>query len=95
MPSSAAARTRPVRAAALLGTAALLLAGCAPAPPEDSDIASDHADYTGCIVSDPGGFDDRSFNQNFYEAVPYSTLTLPTIHPVSVSVVLLFHTTKP
>lgn len=68
-PRSEAPRTRPVRAAALLGTAALLLAGCAPAPPEDSDIASDHADYTGCIVSDSGGFDDRSFNQNSYEGV--------------------------
>ncbi|WP_238654494.1 BMP family lipoprotein [Rothia uropygialis] len=54
---------------AIVSATALLLAGCAPAPDKDADIANDRSDYTGCIVSDSGGFDDRSFNQNSYEGL--------------------------
>lgn len=58
-----------VRTTALLGTGVLALAGCAPAPPLDEEQASEHQDYVGCIVSDSGGFEDRSFNQNSYEGL--------------------------
>jgi basic membrane protein A and related proteins len=47
--------------------AALLLTGCAAAPEapnaSESDAAAPVVDIQPCIVSDEGGFDDRSFNQ--------------------------------
>ena len=57
--------------AALL--AATVLAGCGDAP-DDSDNKSGSdstaaADFLPCIVSDAGGFDDKSFNQLSYEGV--------------------------
>ena len=58
---------------ALLAMAALAACGDAP---EDSSAASDGesstaaaSDYLPCIVSDAGGFDDKSFNQLSYEGV--------------------------
>ena len=44
------------------------LAACAPAP-EKGDSSSGASDFVPCIVSDAGGFDDRSFNQLSYEGV--------------------------
>ena len=32
-------------------------------------VGSDNKDYKACIVSDEGGFDDRSFNQSSYEGL--------------------------
>ncbi|MGK9147184.1 BMP family ABC transporter substrate-binding protein [Plantibacter flavus] len=59
--------TKRMIAAALTGTAMLALAGCATAPaPAASGAASD---FLPCILSDQGGFDDRSFNQLAYEGV--------------------------
>lgn len=57
---------------ALLATAAL--AGCGDAPEEeasDSGGSSNEAtnDFLPCIVSDAGGFDDKSFNQLSFEGV--------------------------
>jgi basic membrane protein A len=56
--------------AAALSTA-LILASCGAAPEEESGSATEaaNADYSGCIVSDSGGFDDRSFNQSSYEGL--------------------------
>ncbi|MBC7441601.1 MAG: BMP family ABC transporter substrate-binding protein [Ramlibacter sp.] len=54
---------------ATLGVVALL-AACAPAP--TGDKASNGAaasDYRPCIVSDFGGFDDKSFNQSSFEGM--------------------------
>jgi basic membrane protein A and related proteins len=58
---------------ALLAMAALAACGDAP---EDSSAATDGgsspaaaSDYLPCIVSDAGGFDDKSFNQLSYEGV--------------------------
>lgn len=50
---------------AVLGTSALLLAGCAAAPTDPSDPGTDPvaSDFKPCMVSDSGGFDDKSFNQ--------------------------------
>ncbi len=65
-----------MRGVALAAATALALAACASAPeatPETSasaggDTSSAPAiDYTACIVSDAGGFDDKSFNQLSYE----------------------------
>ncbi|MDO8121384.1 BMP family ABC transporter substrate-binding protein [Isoptericola sp. b490] len=68
-----------MRGVALAAATALALAACASAPEEspsssstDSAGASETStakatDYTACIVSDAGGFDDKSFNQLSYE----------------------------
>lgn len=56
---------------ASVGAAALLLTGCGPAPQAGSPTAT-ASDYTGCIVSDSGGFDDQSFNQSSYEGLKKS-----------------------
>lgn len=55
--------------AATAGTAALLLAGCGAAPDAGGGAAKTASNYTGCIVSDSGGFDDQSFNQSSYEGL--------------------------
>ncbi|KLU09125.1 BMP family protein [Kocuria sp. SM24M-10] len=60
---------RPLSAAALLGVSALVLAGCGAAPEEGGEAQEQASDFTGCIVSDSGGFQDRSFNQNSYEGL--------------------------
>ena len=68
-----------VTRAVVLGTAmALVLAACGSAPedetpdtttePGDQETTTEEAiDYKACIVSDAGGFDDKSFNQLSYE----------------------------
>lgn len=53
----------------LLGVSALLLAGCGAAPEESSSASGESSDYLGCIVSDFGGFQDKSFNQNSYKGL--------------------------
>ncbi|THJ67917.1 BMP family ABC transporter substrate-binding protein [Arthrobacter echini] len=58
--------------AAVLGASALVLSGCGAPPAEDASGGSEagaNPDYLGCIVSDSGGFDDRSFNQSSYEGL--------------------------
>ncbi|MBG6182868.1 basic membrane protein A [Arthrobacter sp. CAN_A214] len=57
--------------AAVLGASALVLSGCGAPPAEEAPGATAAAgtDYLGCIVSDSGGFDDRSFNQSSYEGL--------------------------
>ncbi|WP_019483687.1 MULTISPECIES: BMP family ABC transporter substrate-binding protein [unclassified Arthrobacter] len=61
--------------AAMLGVSALLIAGCGAAPEdtagsdESAEATAASIDYTGCIVSDQGGFDDESFNQSSYEGI--------------------------
>lgn len=65
-----------MRAAVLVTATALALAACGAAPeeePEETASASEEPtqeetiDYKACIVSDAGGFDDKSFNQLSYE----------------------------
>ncbi|UOE44452.1 BMP family lipoprotein [Agromyces larvae] len=53
---------------ALVGAAALL-AGCAAAPDESTDGAGEGLDFLPCMVSDAGGFEDRSFNQLGFEGL--------------------------
>lgn len=57
-------RTSAITAAALIATAAL--AACGDAPEEGAEKTND---YLPCILSDAGGFNDKSFNQLSYEGV--------------------------
>ncbi|GGG42635.1 BMP family ABC transporter substrate-binding protein [Kocuria dechangensis] len=61
--------SRALSAAALLGASTLVLAGCGAAPEEGGEATAEATDFAGCIVSDSGGFQDRSFNQNSYEGL--------------------------
>ena len=64
------------RAAVLATATALALTACASAP-DDEATSTDPgdgestamADYTACMVSDEGGFDDASFNESGYEGL--------------------------
>lgn len=60
-----------IRVAALSGAVALSLAACGSAPEESDDTAgSDGAsDFKACMVSDSGGFEDKSFNQSGAEGL--------------------------
>jgi len=50
--------------------AAVLLAGCASAPEEsDGGDGGEASDFLPCMVSDAGGFDDKSFNQLSFEGL--------------------------
>ncbi len=54
----------------LITASALLLAGCAAAPEEDgTDTGAAASDFVPCMVSDAGGFDDKSFNQLGFEGI--------------------------
>ena len=62
-----------MRAAVLATAMGLVLAACAAAPEEEPANTSkpgataEPIDYKACIVSDAGGFDDKSFNQLSFE----------------------------
>ena len=70
-----------IYAAASLAVAALTLAACGAAPDDtatdggtsagggETSAAADNADFTGCMISDEGGFDDASFNESGYEGL--------------------------
>lgn len=65
---------------ALAGVAALALSACG-APPEEEPAGGDTAaavtsDFLPCIVSDAGGFDDKSFNQLGFEGLQAAATTL-------------------
>ncbi len=69
------------RVAALIGAAALTLAGCgerdtgnggtaAESPSESATApAQSNPDFKACMVSDSGGFDDKSFNQTSHDGL--------------------------
>lgn len=46
-----------------------LLAACAPAPTDSTSGDAAASDFLPCIVSDFGGFDDKSFNQSSYDGI--------------------------
>jgi basic membrane protein A len=54
---------------ALIAGSALVLAGCAAAPEDDGDDVPVESDLVPCMVSDAGGFDDKSFNQLGFEGI--------------------------
>jgi basic membrane protein A len=57
-----------------LAAAALVLSGCGAAPDENAPGSSgaDNKDFLACMVSDSGGFDDKSFNQSGYQGLTLS-----------------------
>ena len=70
------------RLAAVAGAVALVLAACGEAPDDDGDDAAEPgattteemteelaADFVGCMVTDEGGVDDKSFNQSAFEGL--------------------------
>lgn len=61
--------TRRVALSALATVSAgVILAGCAAAPEEDTSAGAT-TDFLPCMVSDTGGFDDKSFNQLGFEGL--------------------------
>ncbi|MGV8881042.1 MAG: BMP family lipoprotein [Rhodoglobus sp.] len=62
-------RGRVLGGIALIGSSALVLAGCAAAPEAGGDGETGASDFLPCMVSDAGGFDDKSFNQLGYEGL--------------------------
>ena len=65
-----------IRLGALAAVSALALAACASAPEETPTATAEPTtsaaapiDYLACMVSDAGGFDDKSFNQAGYEGL--------------------------
>ena len=60
-----------------------LLAGCASAPEETEDGGGEALDFLPCMVSDAGGFDDKSFNQLGFEGLTAASDELG-VEPVTV-----------
>ncbi len=66
-----------IRFGAIAAVSALALAACSAAPEETEETTSEATptetaetvDYKACMVSDAGGFDDKSFNQSGYEGL--------------------------
>lgn len=70
---------RATQLTALAGAAALALAACAEAPEESGDGGNAaESDFKPCIVSDQGGFDDKSFNQLSFEGANQAAEELNT-----------------
>ncbi|MGX5680826.1 BMP family lipoprotein [Schumannella luteola] len=75
-------RGRVLSGLALVGTGALVLAGCAAAP-EETDGGEAAVDFLPCMVSDAGGFDDKSFNQLGYEGLTEAAAEIG-VEPITV-----------
>jgi basic membrane protein A len=59
-----------VRGAAVVSVLTLAVAACGSKPAEDNAGGSDaNKDFKACMVSDSGGFDDKSFNQTSYKGL--------------------------
>jgi basic membrane protein A and related proteins len=63
--------------------AAVLLAGCAAAPEETNGDGGEASDFIPCMVSDAGGFDDKSFNQLGFEGITKASDELG-VEPITV-----------
>ena len=79
------------RALALIGAGVLTLAACG-TPPEESGAGGDgsdaggaSADYKACMVSDAGGWDDKSFNESSYNGLMNSVEELGIDHATAES----------
>ena len=75
-------RSRIISGIALIGTSAIVLAGCAAAP-EEGDGGGAASDFLPCMVSDAGGFDDKSFNQLGFEGLNEASAELG-VEPITV-----------
>jgi basic membrane protein A and related proteins len=59
---------RAMRGLALVGAMVLVAAACGNKPNEDG-AGAEKKDFKACMVSDSGGFDDKSFNQTSYKGL--------------------------
>jgi basic membrane protein A and related proteins len=59
-----------------VGSIALLAAGCGSSPSSSSGTSS--AKFLGCMVTDTGGIDDKSFNQSSWEGMQAAAATDPS-----------------
>jgi basic membrane protein A and related proteins len=59
-----------------VGLIALLAAGCGSSPSSSSGTSS--AKFLGCMVTDTGGIDDKSFNQSSWEGMQAAAATNPS-----------------
>ncbi|MGA9870890.1 MAG: BMP family ABC transporter substrate-binding protein [Rhodococcus sp. (in: high G+C Gram-positive bacteria)] len=78
--------TRRVTVSGIASLGALaLVAGCGSAPEENDSASGDGAsgDFKPCMVSDAGGFDDKSFNQLSFEGLNKASDTLG-VEPIAV-----------
>ncbi|TDO44061.1 basic membrane protein A [Kribbella sp. VKM Ac-2527] len=55
-----------LRGLAIVGAVTVAVAACGSPPAEDSAAGGANKDFKACMVSDSGGFDDKSFNQTSY-----------------------------
>jgi basic membrane protein A len=68
------------RAAAALAAVALLAAGCAkPSSSSNGTGAGAPAKFTGCMVTDTGGINDKSFNQSSWQGMQAAAAENPNI----------------
>ena len=58
-----------VRGTAIVGVLTLAVAACGSKPTDSSSGGSANKDFKACMVSDSGGFDDKSFNQTSYKGL--------------------------
>ncbi|HEY0617060.1 MAG TPA: BMP family ABC transporter substrate-binding protein, partial [Kribbella sp.] len=58
-----------VRGLAIMGVLTLGVAACGSKPASNTPAAGGHTDFNACMVSDSGGFDDKSFNQTSYKGL--------------------------
>jgi basic membrane protein A len=56
-----------VRGLAIVSALTLAVAACGSKPADNASSGSANKDFKACMVSDSGGFDDKSFNQTSYE----------------------------
>jgi basic membrane protein A and related proteins len=66
-----------LRVGAILLAAALLVAGCAK-PSSSSTPTTTTAKFTGCMVTDTGGINDKSFNQTSWQGMQAAAATNPS-----------------
>ncbi len=67
-----------LRVGAILLAAALLAAGCAK-PSSSSSTTTTTAKFTGCMVTDTGGINDKSFNQSSWQGMQEAAAANPNI----------------
>ncbi|WP_327640263.1 BMP family ABC transporter substrate-binding protein [Kribbella sp. NBC_00482] len=58
-----------VRGTAIVGVLTLAVAACGSKPTDDNAGGGANKDFKACMVSDSGGFDDKSFNQTSYKGL--------------------------
>jgi basic membrane protein A and related proteins len=58
-----------LRGTAIVGVLTLAVAACGSKPTEEDAGGSANKDFKACMVSDSGGFDDKSFNQTSYKGL--------------------------